>query len=78
MPISFYVHLELFAENNDIDTNHADNNIYVSSSDIGSFISSKHGWKRRAIALASTSTRHIKNTRKVCRTPKTCYEVVTH
>ena len=40
-------------------------------------IPSNTGWGRRAIALARPSTRHIKNKRAACRTPKTLFGVLS-
>ena len=36
------------------------------------------GWRRRAIALACSRTRHIKNTCAVCRMTKTLQDVLAH
>ena len=38
----------------------------------------RSGWEKRAIAFASSRTRHIKNIRAMCRTPKTFYGVFPH
>lgn len=35
-----------------------------------------NGWEKPAIELARTRTRHFKNTRVVCRMPKTLYDVL--
>ena len=36
------------------------------------------GWRRRAIALACSRTRHIKNTCAVCRMTETLQDVLPH
>ena len=40
-------------------------------------IHNKPEWERRVITLAYTHTRHVKNTRAVCHTPKILYGAFT-
>ena len=47
------------------------------SRDMQKWYCSRPGWERCAIALARPCTHHIKNTRAVCRTPKTLYGVLS-